>query len=403
MRSRQTVLEIFSTFLQFEAERVRHWATDGRLRRSMQACLNREPAAHDTEQFWAIYWHKRWQGTPTDTQVTSLSLGHLSAYLQETCYWSTQKVASRQEGTPSKLSDYFQVAMAQVPKILKAFDSNQDPSLKTYASYAFGNAIRDYLRQRREISYCNDWGLLLKLSRKKLVESLQSTGLSQATIERYRLAWACFETLYLPSKEPGLRQLPAPTAAQWTEIARAYNQQRPHLSDPGPEATAATIEQWMASCARHARAYLYPAMVSLNQSRGEQEREWLDDLPDQSRDSLLSEMVQEEDRQERQQLQQQLQSVLGEAIAKLDPNLQELLQLYYGQGLTQQQMGKQLGQPQYTVSRRLTKARETLLLALTRWSQETLHIAPTSTVVKSISAVLEEWLQTRWHDDPSRR
>jgi hypothetical protein len=54
---------------------------------------------------------------------------------------------------------------------------------------------------------------------------------------------------------------------------------------------------------------------------------------------------------------------------------------------------------QYTISRRLTKARETLLLALAQWSRDTLHITLTSDVLKDTSTVLEEWLQT--HYSPS--
>jgi len=57
-------------------------------------------------------------------------------------------------------------------------------------------------------------------------------------------------------------------------------------------------------------------------------------------------------------------------------------------GLTQQQIALQLQMKQYTVSRRLTKSRETLQ-ALAQWSQQTLHISLSSNVLKNISAVLE--------------
>jgi DNA-binding transcriptional regulator LsrR (DeoR family) len=88
--------------------------------------------------------------------------------------------------------------------------------------------------------------------------------------------------------------------------------------------------------------------------------------------------------------------VLTEAIAALDPSIQELLQLYYQDQLTQQQIAKQQNVKQYTISRKLTKARESLLLTLTQWSQTTLHISPTSNVVKFISITLEEWLQAHF-------
>jgi transcriptional regulator with XRE-family HTH domain len=96
----------------------------------------------------------------------------------------------------------------------------------------------------------------------------------------------------------------------------------------------------------------------------------------------------------RQQQRQALGSVLREAIARLDEPSQSLIQFYYGEKLTQQEMAERLDMKQYTVSRRLTKARESLLTALAKWSQETLHISPSTDLIKYTSAALEEWLET---------
>jgi DNA-binding transcriptional regulator LsrR (DeoR family) len=90
--------------------------------------------------------------------------------------------------------------------------------------------------------------------------------------------------------------------------------------------------------------------------------------------------------------------LLEDAIAKLDATGQKLLELYYQQALTQQQIAKELAIQQYTVSRKLSKTRESLLLTLTSWCQETLHISVTSDVVKYISTVLEEWLQAHYQN-----
>ena len=110
--------------------------------------------------------------------------------------------------------------------------------------------------------------------------------------------------------------------------------------------------------------------------------------------SLLDEIIAQEEQQNRDAQQAQISTVLIAAIAQIDASGQQLLQLYYGQGLTQQQMATQLGVKQYTVSRRLTKARESLLLTLAQWSRDTLHISLNSDVLKDISTVLEEWLQS---------
>jgi RNA polymerase sigma factor (sigma-70 family) len=406
MRSRQTLLEQFSTFLQFEGDSSAGWAIDARLRRSMQKCLESSGDSQTSEIFWAAYWHKQWQANqmepskiqnPHDHASAALPLGHLSAHLQEPCYWVAQKASLRLDGGLIKVSDCFQVAIASVPKILKAFDSAQVPSLKTYATAAFSNAIRDELRQRREVDRCNDWGLLLKLSRKQLIESLEQTGFLAAERDRYLLAWSCLTSLYKPQKAAKLRQLKAPDAETWGAIARFYNQQRQSLAEPGAEASAATLERWLVSIAQKARAYLYPAVTSLNASRpGQDSGEIQDELPNPDQDSLLGELIADEERSTRQDQRSQINTVLTEAIATLDPVLQELLHSYYQQGLTQQQIAKQQNLPQYAVSRKLTKARESLLRTFTQWSEATLHISLTSNVVNSISIALEEWLQTHF-------
>jgi RNA polymerase sigma factor (sigma-70 family) len=458
MRSRQTLLDLFSTFLRFEEDAVGGWVIDARLRRSMQVCLQQRDDTRASEQVWATYWHKRWQSeeagegwgvggargageaggagemgvsfataykpdaamrgalqltatstqniTPRSSRLTAppspLALGHLSAYLQEPCYWSAQKMAAQLNRSSQQLSDCFQVAIAAVPKILKAFDSDQLPSLKTYASQAFSNTIRDDLRRRREVDRCNDWGLLLKLSRKQLTEALQNAGLSAAEIDRTVLAWMCFEAVYIPQKAPGLRQLAAPDHSIWSAIAARYNQQRRQLANPGSDCVPETLERWLMTCASRARAYLYPPVTSLNAPKpGYDAGELQDDVPANDRDSLLTDLIAAEETQARKAQQHQINTVLQEALTALEPTMQTLLQLYYQAKLTQQQIAQQLTMQQYAVSRKLTKARETLLVALAHWSQETLHISPTSNVVKSMGAVLEEWLQIHYHVDDS--
>jgi DNA-directed RNA polymerase specialized sigma24 family protein len=103
-------------------------------------------------------------------------------------------------------------------------------------------------------------------------------------------------------------------------------------------------------------------------------------------------MIVEEEQAYRNQQQSQISQVLLEAINHLDPDERKLLELYYAQKATQTEMAQQLGTKQYNVSRKLSKARKTLLKSLAQWSKETLHISLTSDVLNGISAVLEEWL-----------
>ncbi|MGI0487229.1 sigma-70 family RNA polymerase sigma factor [Pantanalinema rosaneae CENA516] len=421
MRPRQSLVEIFSTFLQFEADSVQHWATDTKLRRSMQNCVRQgvlvgepgivEPPGDEgtssraAENFWSLYWHQQWRNhakpsphLPISSPALSLALGHLSAYLQETCYWSVQRAMPRLESSQYKLSDCFQVAIVEMPRILNACDPKQSASLKTYAMSAFGNIVRDHLRQRQEVNLCSHWGLLLKLSRKKLTEALHHAGLAPNQVQQYLLAWTCFESTYLPRKSPGLRQLAAPDRATWGAIAQLYNRQRHQLTVPGAECSPETLEQWLITCANRARVYLYPAIGSLNTPKvGQDSGELQDDLPDIAQESLLTELIAQEELAARNHQQAEMQTILLAALTQLDPAMQELLQLYYQQGLTQQQIAQHLNVQQYTISRKLAKAREALLMALTRWSQSQpplgMHNISLSTVIKYISSLLEEWLQ----------
>ncbi|MBD2075401.1 sigma-70 family RNA polymerase sigma factor [Phormidium sp. FACHB-592] len=383
MRTRQIITEVFSTFMEFSGDRFQRWAIDRRLHQNMLRQLEQaSPLASESD--WALHWHRSW------TQSNRLAAGHLAAYLQETCYWVAQKTASRVQYS---LPDCFQLAIATLPIVLKGYCSEYGASLKTYASLVFSNMIRDTLRQQREADSRTDWGLLRKLSQKRLIESLQQMGFSPDTIAYYRLAWNCFKLSWAASDTPATRQLTRPNAAAWAAIAHLYEQQRLRQLPSAPTATSETLERWLLTCAKAARAFLYPTMTSLNLNKAESgSGELLDDLLAQDA-SPLAALISQEEIEERQLQQAQIRAVLTAAIAALDPTSQTLLKLYYNQELTQRQIAAQLDIKQYTVSRRLSSVKETLLLKLAHWSQETLHTSLTSTAVKTMSVVLEEWLQ----------
>lgn len=385
MRSRQDPLETFSTFLQFESDRASTWATDARLRRRMQQCLK---SASGSLNFWTLYWFKIWQENKDRSAID-----HLTAYLQETCYWSAHKMLLNFAAVQYTLPDCFQVAIVKVEKILQNFNAQQGFNLQNYASAIFSSTIRDTLRQRQEVNICTNWALLRKVSQKRLIESLENAGLSADTIASYVLAWNSFKTLYVPAQATGTRKLPRPDDQIWNAIAQHYNHDRGSL----PEASLATIEKWLLTCANAARKYLNPTLVSINTPKpGYDSGELLDDLPESPRESLIADLIAEEEVQERQDQRSQINQMLENAIAQLDEELRSILQLYYAENCTQQQMATRLNIKQYTISRRLTKAKEQLLKSLATWSQTTLHISLTPALLQTMSAVLEDWLQTHY-------
>ncbi|MFQ4141125.1 sigma-70 family RNA polymerase sigma factor [Chlorogloeopsis sp. ULAP02] len=388
MQPRKSLIEIFSTFLQFDADHFCGWATDAKLRRSMHSRIKQ--STHDTsEGFWALYWYRVWQ-----SQIQSVAKEHLIAYLQESCYWTSIKAAQSFASSQYKLADCFQIAIAQVDKVFKGFNPNQGFFLKNYASAIFSSIIRDTLRQRHEIDICSDWGLLRKISQKRLIESLQAAGLPPDTVTAYVCAWNCFKIFYTPTQAQGTRQLARPDLQTWEAIAQAYKSQTQFEVNPQ------TLETWLLSCTKAVRRFLYPSVTSINISTaGDDSTEWLDNIPANEQESLLNEIITQEEQQIRTAQLSELNTVLTTAVAQLEPQAQEILYLYYTQGLTQHQIAKQLQIQQYTVSRRLTKTREKLLQSLAQWSQQKLHISIDSDLLKSISTVMEEWLQSNFIEE----
>jgi RNA polymerase sigma factor (sigma-70 family) len=403
MHPRQTTMEIFSTFLCFEDDTVSGWMTDGRLRRSMQSCLERvgteaRPTSDDSTEretsagYWALYWHQTWQ-----TNQAKIATDHLAAYLQEVCYWSAQKLAINSSGGQS-IADFFQVAIIKLDRVLKGFNLQQGNELKSYASFAFTNAIKDMLRQRQAVEICTDWALLHKVSHKRLGEALQNFGLNAETSAVYLFAWQCFKTIDAPSDLQGSRKLGKPDAAKFMAIANLYNSDRVSLlSAKAPPANPDSISTWLTTCGTAVRNYLYPTLVSASHPKPQTEsEEFLDDFAVTFQDSLLTQAIDREEAATRTQQQLQLQKVLLKALIKIDAQSQRLLQMYYGQGATQQEIAKQLATKQYTISRRISSARQGLLAALGEWSQATLHQSLDTNVLNDMSISIEEWLKAHY-------
>jgi RNA polymerase sigma factor (sigma-70 family) len=393
MRPRQQITALFSTFLQFEADQVDRWITDARLRRRMQQLLQQEAAeAPDSERFWVMYWHKLWHKQREPAHA------HLTAYLQEACYWAARQTVRKFADSQYRLSDCFQIAIAEVNTVLKGFNPERGANLRTYASISFSSILRDGLRQRQIVDLCSNWSLLRRISKKRLLEALKAGGLSESALSRYLLAWVCFKTLYLPPTPA--ERLPKPDAAFWEKLACLYHTEQPQRLMPGePNAapvTAATLEQWLSQSAGWVRSYLYPPVGSLNTPKfGEDTTEIQDMLAADGAESLLGELVAEEETADWASQQAQLNQTLSDAIAKLDSQSQDILRLYYQQGLTQQQIMRELALSQASVSRRLSKARENLLVATVQWSQS-LNITIHPALIKEMSTAIDEWLNLRY-------
>jgi RNA polymerase sigma factor (sigma-70 family) len=407
MRSRDTVLELFSTFAFLEGDRVRQWLPEPRLRRSMQQCLTdaSAPDAGVSEQTWSLYWYKIWQAyqasqpnPPPPQRLIPTSQQHLAAYLQESCYWTAQKTVQRFPQLEFSLADYFQLASSETGRVLKGFNPSFGTNLKSYAPIVLTNFLKDYLRQRRAIDVCSDWALLRKVSQKRVTEVLQNAGVGADELEQYSFAWVCFKTICVPTQSAttDLDKTVQPEAMMWGAIADLYNSQRQQQLAPSTSAlTAEQLELRLNKLTRWIREYLYPTVDSLNKTKpGQDQGEVQDSLADPVATSLLESVIAAEAQQERQQQRSQLHTTLAAALVALDATAQEILRLFYQENCSQQDLAARMAMSQPTVSRRLKKAEETLLTKLLENVKGEVNKSPEPTELKHISIALRVWLES---------
>lgn len=401
MLPRLKITEMFSTFAHFNSDSDAKWITDSKLRRSIENSLKKYSDSPDCENFWSLYWYQIWR-----ENADVLASMHLSAYLQETCYWAAKNTLHRYQNPQYSLADYFQMGIASVKKIFNGFKPEKSDNLKAYASMAFPSLLKDILRHRRDADICTNWALLRKITKKRFVEALIHAGLVPEEIARYKLAWICFKTLYVQKHPGGTQRLPEPDRQMWSEIAHLYNRQRQSLLvPPGAELDGETVEQWLKKTAVWLRSYLYPLIESLDVPKPGSDSPGNWDLPELRSESLIAQMILEENIRERQHQKAQIHDILLAALEKLAPEVQKILRLYYIHDLTQAEIAQRVDKKQVWVSRQLTKAREFLLKELTKWFQESeknqqgVNTPPNLNQLKDGSVALEEWLRVRsWTD-----
>jgi RNA polymerase sigma factor (sigma-70 family) len=387
MRPRDRLIELFSTFALLEDDRFCRWIDDPRLQRSMQRQLTAAP--EQQADHLAIYWHRQYAKHP-------LAPSHLTAYLQEVCFWVAKEMIQRLQSPQYTLADYFQIANSEIPKVFKSFIPDRGSSFKTYAKLILSNTLKDLLRQRQATDVCSDWSLLRKVSKKRIGDVLLNRGVVEPEAAQYQFALFCFKTLYLPP-DSSSQKLPPPDASVWSAICELYNTKRQdQLITPGAALTPAQIEVRVTKLAQWTRSYLYPAIDSLNRSKPEAGTgEIQDDLTDTAHESLLDAAIEREEIDRRTSQQSVLNTTLTQALASLNPELQAIIQLFYRDGLSQKELSSHLQLSQPTISRRIKQAEAQLLAALLAWIESQLNKIPDPNELKTISATLKEWLIDR--------
>lgn len=395
---RQSIVEMFSSFLQFrESKNV--WIPQAKLRRSMEEQLNNHTSPPTTGNFWALYWYKIW-----DKQPQTIAREHLYAYLQETAYKAAydraQKVHPSQRW--DKLQEYFQVVFKNqiYERVLKKFDSEYGSDLAAFALPIFKNSINEELRQRNKAASHSDWSLLRHTTDKLLKKALQNHGLSEQDIESYLLLRDCFRKIYHPETPKANKQLSCPELETFQTITQTYNQERlGQLSNSGTKLNLNDIEVRLKEIAQAIRNYYAPVMISLNNPLSQEGvGEIQDIIPSSETESLLENLIREQEELNFNKLWQEINCILEEFLAKkLTSEQKKYFQLYYGVGLTQAEIAeKLLGEikKQYTISRKMNKTCEQIVKVLVNWANnKKTHNLKSDNIVGNVDILLKEWLQ----------
>jgi len=374
MKRRRDIVELFSTFLQLDDHYDAlgpGWEKSSRLASNITKKIESEPSAK--EEFWAQYWLK---ATVKDSQTKSHAREHLSAYLEEACYWTALKIYQQLAAYHLRRVDCFLMlreAAANPVKLFKNYDYKSS-SVKTYAQFPLKSAVVDQVRKGRELDKYTWPALLRAVTKKRLKESLHKANIKEPEMSQCLLAWQCFRDKYVPTKAAGNKQLQPPDIKQMEAITTHYNQQG------NSEVSAASTQEIQK---------LLELCVQVIQDSS---KTTVGSLEDCIFEPVSEDLSEEQDAVESEY--HQVNQVLSKAFAGLPEAAQTMLNLWYGLGMTQSDLALVLGiAQQYQVSRMVGRHKQLLLKTLAEWSQQTWQITLSSQQLSEMGKQLDGWLE----------
>ena len=134
---------------------------------------------------------------------------HISAYLDDICYWLGVKTHEKVRNYDYTWLDCFQIAriiINESESLVNSYQSDRS-SFKTYVKLKLETEILEIIHFNHEIEKYSPIGLLRKISKKKLRESLLNQGITIKKIEDYLLALNILKLFYKPKSPTGSKGL----------------------------------------------------------------------------------------------------------------------------------------------------------------------------------------------------
>ena len=199
-------------------------------------------------------------------------------------------------------------------------------------------------------------GLVARSSRKRVREALEHSGYGNAQIDRYLLAWQCFQE-YKDSVNRRFNQF---NARDFQNIATRYNE----LNESENSVSGSEIQTWLDNIGEAIRRLSDPPRISFwtgFSSDSHEETNLVENIPfETSYDEEMAEKV----------------SAFMQAIANLLNDLkekQQILFLNYGLELNQKKIAEERGINQSTVSRHIDGSFDRIWSGVWKWFQRELE------------------------------
>lgn len=387
MCQRQTLIDKFSTFAIVEERNgflvVSRWVYEPALKRSMQRMVELDSEAN--ENFWALHWLKEALPLP----LYRAGKWHLSAYLEETCYWTALQICQQFADKGYNPADCFQMArkLASNPAKLFANYDSRLSSVQTYAQMRLKSYLLDELRRGREAEKYSDWALLRAVTKTALENALENCGYTESQVAPYRLAWRCFREIYTPAASEGSRKLPPPSAAQWEAIAGRYNQLRGQFKLEA-EVSVKTLQNLLKTAVDAVRRQSQNSPASA----GSLEVALTPSMPVPK--PLIYNDISEDDSPEFER--ERVNSILSQSFQLLPKEIRKMLELWLGLGFTQEEVAGLFGWDQTKFSRQMKKHGKGLLTQLLKElgkSEGNSKLGKKSKEIDKKGQLMKEWLE----------
>lgn len=319
---------------------------------------------------------------------------HLSAYLEETCFYLTnQELKAQLSWGYISILDVFSMArsFAAMPeKTLKNYDFVTS-QIDTFARRCIRDVTKESFLLRHYVNKYSDWGILRHVSQKKFKEALKFNYNDANLIDHTLVAIDSYKTIY--RQQSSAHSLPEPSIQEWQAIQTLYEQlcqrrQLPPLPDMkiNIDINQAILAQLLMIAVTSTRKYFDQQLVPLSDFENLVENyEAQENFSVDSSAELVEYLAMSD-------LSEGLENLLRQEFDRLPIKMQNMYKLYYGLHFTQIDLGKIFNLPQHQISRLINRHLQPLLKSLAQWSQNTHNIQLNSQQINDLKSSLQDWL-----------